>query len=681
MTSIDTSSRTSGSEKETRELGRPLRIRIIGCGPAGLFLARLVLLADPSADVRLYERNGPDSQEGFGLVFSDRTMAMLHNADPQTAELISKASVTWSDVELRLPAKTLRYAGYNFTAISRRDLLDILRQQARSVGARMEFHNARTAGELLHRGDAPHVVAIADGVNSSSRRAFSDHFGSQVDTGRAKYIWFRTAARFDAMTFPFAVTEYGAFAAHAHPYGEGVSSFVVETDEQTWTAAGMAGFAAVPRQPGDRADEHSRRLLTEIFADHLGGRPLVSGPGSRWLNFQVVRNERWWNGRMVLLGDAAHTAHFSVGSGTSMAMADAAALAAALAHGRTTTEAFGAYERERRQAVARTQSFAEHSMRWWATFGRRLHLPPHQFGLHFITRTGAISYAGLRNRHADRLNEAEAELHTAGSGRAAVTSAPAAPFVLGPVVLRNRLVTRLSGDADEQRAQWGAHPATESALVFTDWRGTGDGPAAALAPWTATAEQSAGPGPVPGVLLNAADALGGRAADAWAAGVRVVQVLLEPDASTDDKVLDAVFGTSAAWDVAVCAGISRPAQGAWSAEVDALVSRCRALRARGVAAVHVYGGEPTGHDVEETLACADRIRTEADVPTLVDAPVAWRPDMSDGDGADGWSATLRVAVLSGRVDLIGVMGRAPSDDPMPTQPSESQWPGRCPRPS
>jgi 2-polyprenyl-6-methoxyphenol hydroxylase-like FAD-dependent oxidoreductase len=653
---INDKSRLSRSGEKTGKLDRPLKISIIGGGPAGLFLARLIMLADSSAKVCLYERNGPDSQAGFGLVLSDRTMSALHNADPQTTELIGKASVTWSDIELRLPRETLCYTGYQFTAIARQNLLRILRQQAHQAGAHVQFHSAPTPDDLLQHGDSPHVVAIADGVNSGSRKAFSDHFGSQVDTGQGKYIWFCTTARFDAMTFPFIDTEYGAFAAHAHPYGKGISSFIVETDQQTWAAAGMAPSNPVSRPTGNGADEHSRRLLSEIFADHLGGRPLVGGPSSRWTNFRVVHNERWSNGRLVLLGDAAHTAHFSVGSGTSMAMADAIALAAALVSGRTTAEAFSAYERERRQAVARTQSLAEHSMRWWATFGRRLHLPPRRFGIHFITRTGAISYAGLRGRHADRLEEAEAELFTGGPGEAAGASALEAPFMLGPVRLRNRLLTRVPSDVGEHRVHFGAQPAVDSALVLTDWRGRLGGPAADLAPRTAAGRQRVDSGAVAGVVLNATDALTGGAADAWSAGAQVVVVLLEPDDSADDKVLDAVFGTSAR-DVAVCVGLTPPARGAWSAQGDALVSRCRSLRARGVAAVHMYSRASACDDVEDAMACADRIKTEADVPVVVNAPTTWGPDDS---GVEGWLETIKMAILGGRVDLVEFAGQAPA---------------------
>jgi hypothetical protein len=252
-------------------------------------------------------------------------------------------------------------------------------------------------------------------------------------------------------------------------------------------------------------------------------------------------------------------------------------------------------------------------------------------------------------------------------------SALAAPFRLGPVRLRNRLLTRVPCDVGEHRVHFGAHPAADSALVLADWRGTVGGPAADLAPRTATTKQLVDSGAVPGVVLNATDALNGGAADAWSAGAQVVVVLLEPDDSADDKVLDAVFGTSAR-EVAVCVGLSRPVRGAWSAQGDALVSRCRSLRARGVAAVHVYGREPASQDVEDVVACADRIRTEAEIPTVVNAPATCD---SDDDGVDSWLETIHVAILSGRVDLVEFVGHAPPRVPMSARPIEGNRPEPC----
>lgn len=232
----------------------------------------------------------------------------------------------------------------------------------------------------------------------------------------------------------FVRTRYGPMAAHCYPYGEGQSTVVVETDDATWRRAGLATSSPIGTDALD--------LLGEVFADTLGGHPLVSN-ASRWGTFTVVRNERWSHANTVLVGDAAHTAHFTVGSGTKMALEDGIGLAAALCGYDDRATAFAAYERDRRGEVERTQRWAGPSMRWWETFGRRLHLPPAQFGLHFLTRTPAVGYLGLRRRCPDRVDEAEAAyLRAAGADPGpAPTNAVAAPLWVGPSRLANRLVT------------------------------------------------------------------------------------------------------------------------------------------------------------------------------------------------------------------------------------------------
>jgi 2-polyprenyl-6-methoxyphenol hydroxylase-like FAD-dependent oxidoreductase len=345
-----------------------VRTVVIGGGPGGLFAARLIALARPGDEVRVYERASPDAGTGFGLVFSGRALSTVAVADPETAGLVRRAGVHWTDLELRPPGGKVRYGNHAFTALPRRALLGLLRDQAVRAGVRLTFGSAVTPAEV----DADVVVA-ADGAGSRTRDAGA--FGTTVTPGRARYIWFSTPARFDAMTFPFVRTEFGAVAAHAHPYGDGVSSFLVETDAATVDAAGVID------------PEHARAWLAEVFADHLGGHPLVPN-GSHWSRFRVVVNERWSDGNVVLLGDAAHTAHFSIGSGTAMAMRDAIALAEALRTDPLT--AFAGYERARRDSVTRAQANAGLSMRWWETFGQRLHLPAEAFAAQYLTRTGVV---------------------------------------------------------------------------------------------------------------------------------------------------------------------------------------------------------------------------------------------------------------------------------------------------
>ncbi|MEC3976903.1 FAD-dependent monooxygenase [Amycolatopsis sp. H20-H5] len=411
------------------------RVAIAGGGPAGLFLARMIGLKLPRATVEVYERNGPGDVSGFGVTLSDRTLSGLARHDPETHRLIIDASVTLSGIEVRPPGARLRYDGFGAAAISRHTLLKILREQATEAGARIHY---RARAEDL---DAD-VVAFADGARSSHRDARREAFGTETRTGAARYVWLGTSADFgDAATLAFERTEHGPVAAHCYSYGRSpgrssgsaMSTVVVELDETTWRAAGL--------DDGAEIDGDAPPWLSEVFAEHLDGHKLV-GNHSRWGRFTVVRNASWSDGNTVLLGDAAHTAHFTVSSGTKMALEDAIALGRALSeHDGHPAAAFAEYERLRRGPVARTQHWAEPSMHWWETYGRRLHQPPSQFGMHFLTRTRAISYLGLRRRCADRIDEAEADYFRAAGFTGTPPHAIAAPFTVDGVRLTDRLVT------------------------------------------------------------------------------------------------------------------------------------------------------------------------------------------------------------------------------------------------
>ncbi|MBG0823431.1 FAD-dependent monooxygenase [Planomonospora sp. ID91781] len=688
---------------------RRLRVDVAGGGPGGLFLARLLRLADPSSSVRVHERNGPDDTFGFGVVFSDRTMSSIRAADPETHELIRRASVSWSDMEVRLPGASLRYGGYGFTAVSRRVLLSILRRQAVRAGAEVRFHRELRLGP----DDGPgHVTVLADGAGSANRGRWAGRFGTAVETGAARYVWFGTEAPFDAVTFPFVPTGYGVFAAHAYPYGEGLSTFIVEADERTWRNAGLDA----PVRAG-LTDHRSREMLAGVFAEHLGGRPLI-GNASRWHAFRVVRNARWSAGNAVLLGDAAHTAHFSVGSGTKLAMEDAIALADALRRAGRPDEAFAAYEAARRGPVARTQALAERSMRWWESFGRRMHLPPHRFGMHFITRTGAIAYAGLRRRHGDRIAEAEAEfaaLARAGGppgtspvssvppdgrhrgtspgpagppdGRRPGTRPPAAvppgggpppirdggalglPVDLGPLRLPTRVAAWLPGGADPRDSPV---PRAGVSLVLADLRGTAAGSSESLerAVRGVAARAATMPGAVPGVVLGPDADPGAVGRAVHVGGVRFVEVV--PAEGVTDPAVVAALLDRVGRVAAVCAGLRCPAEDAWSGRAGRLLDRCRELRALGAACLHLHDAPPcagsAGAHWERLVGWADRIRTETGLPVLLDGPDGWAPC---GDGAgddagagnavgagtaigdgDDWASRLHVTVVSGRADVV-----------------------------
>ncbi|MFC5183319.1 FAD-dependent monooxygenase [Actinomadura harenae] len=405
----------------------------MGAGPAGLLTARMVGLLLPGAEVEVYERGEPGEASGFGVTLSARTLGGIAGADPDTHRRIVGASLPLSGIDIALPGRTLRYDGFEVASISRHTLLTILREQAEAVGARIRYRRA-VPPETLSDAD---VVALADGAASAHRTARAAGFGTTTLTGAARFVWLGTDAPFEPRTsFAFVRTPYGPMAAHCYPHADAGATVVVETDEATWRAAGFGGNASGP------LGDDRLGMLSEVFAEHLGGRKLV-GDRNRWSRFTVVTNRRWSVGNTVLLGDAAHTAHFTVGSGTKLALEDAIALATALSGHRDRAEAFDAYERARRGPVERTQRLAAPSMRWWEGFGRRLDLPAEEFGLHFLTRTPAMTLAALRRRCPDRLAEAEAAFRRrAGDGRPdAARHAVDTPFRLGPAALPNRLLS------------------------------------------------------------------------------------------------------------------------------------------------------------------------------------------------------------------------------------------------
>ncbi|WP_416983447.1 FAD-dependent monooxygenase [Streptomyces sp. T028] len=609
---------------------RPQTFAVIGGGPAGLFLARLIKLRAPQASVTVYERNAADATFGFGVVFSDRTMAAFEQADPKTCRRLREASAQWTDMELRHQGRSLRYGGYGFTAISRRTLLRILQEQATEVGAQLHFHHEIPLADSFHDAD---VVAVADGANSATRRAYAEFFGTTVDASGPKYIWFGTPARFDRVTFPFVQTRFGPFAAHAYPYEPGTSTFIVETDTATWRAAGMDVSTDEAQAPGV-SDIHSKELLEEIFKEHLDGHPLLVN-NSKWASFQVVRNDSWSHRNMVLLGDTAHTAHFSVGSGTKMAMEDAIALAEALDTEGTTADAFRAYEAKRRPEVQRTQNWAAPSMHWWGTFARRLHMEPEQFGFHFLTRTGAISYAGLKRRHASRIDEVESWFARRSAPDAPPEPGPARsavslPLTVDGTILANRIATVTPPDAVESSAQAGG------GLVIVDW--SAGGPDGSQDAWRAAIERVRWNGAEPMALLRAQDA--GGEAFARAVGIRMIERVLTTAAPQDG--------------MSVVVGVDCPPVPAWSSEGEDFVQWCSEQTRAGAIGVHLRlpREELTERGWGRALAYADLVRESSRKIVLLDAPDGWALAAPDSHRGESWGTRIHTALLSGRLDIV-----------------------------
>lgn len=367
----------------------PIRsVAVAGAGPGGLYLAISLKLRDPSLKVVVHERNRPDDTFGWGVVFSDQTLANLKANDPETAATIEAAFVHWDDIDVHIHGQTIRSGGHGFAGIGRQRLLSILHERARSLGVDLRFQSEVADIRAL---DADIIVA-ADGLNSRVRNESPEVFGVDIDVRSNKYIWLGTKQTFDAFTFAFTRTPHGWIWAHAYQFEPGASTFIVECTEATWRGL---GFDAMDQDQTCRAAE-------ALFADWLGGHALMSNArhlrGSAWLNFPRVACANWRDGKVVLLGDAAHTAHFSIGSGTKLAFEDAIRLAETLTEADDLDAGLAAYEAERRIGVLKLQSAARNSTEWFETVDRYVGLEPLQFTYSLLTRSQRVSHENLRLR-------------------------------------------------------------------------------------------------------------------------------------------------------------------------------------------------------------------------------------------------------------------------------------------
>ncbi|MBX9928492.1 MAG: bifunctional salicylyl-CoA 5-hydroxylase/oxidoreductase [Gemmatimonadaceae bacterium] len=376
-----------------------MRIVCIGGGPAGLYFGLQMKQAHPAHEITVVERNKPYDTFGWGVVFSDATLDNMRRADPVTAAEIEQAFNHWDDIEVRIKGRTMRTTGHGFLGIGRKTLLNILQRRAEALGVRLVFE--QEVDSDLDFPDADLVVA-ADGVNSRVRERAAAEFAPDVALRPNRYIWLGVRKRFDAFTFDFQRTAHGWFQAHVYKFDEDYSTFIVETTEDTFAAHGL----------GDMDQDASLQFCESLFADTLGGARLESNArhlrGSAWLNFARLICGRWHrhNGQshVVLMGDAAHTAHFAIGSGTKLALEDAIELArqcAAVDHDAARLgEALTAYESIRRVDVARIQNAARNAMEWFEVVGHRYadQLEPEQFMYSLLTRSQRISHENLRKR-------------------------------------------------------------------------------------------------------------------------------------------------------------------------------------------------------------------------------------------------------------------------------------------
>ncbi|TDD09397.1 2-polyprenyl-6-methoxyphenol hydroxylase [Nonomuraea deserti] len=362
-----------------------MRVAVAGGGPGGLFFATLIRRADPSIEVTVFERNRADDTFGFGVVFSDRTLAGIHEADPVLREALDAHGRHWQDIEVRLKGERIHCGGNGMAAIVRRTLLTLLQARARDVGAELRFSTEVTLDDL----GGYDLVVAADGTGSQIRERLAADLGVEVETATAKFIWFGTDYMFDGLTFVYERGPHGAFAVHGYPISEDMSTFIVETDEASWRRAGLDEFDVT--SPPGASDLKSKAYLEKLFAGQIDGRRLLTN-NSRWGNFRTRRTRTWHTltpRPVALLGDAVHTAHFSVGSGTKMAMEDAVELARALVnHPGDIPAALTAYQEAAQPSVRRIQESARPSLAWWEHFGRyHDHFEPWQFAYHFLSRS------------------------------------------------------------------------------------------------------------------------------------------------------------------------------------------------------------------------------------------------------------------------------------------------------
>lgn len=437
---------------------RPQRVAVVGGGPGGLYFALLMKKANPQHQVTVYERNAPDSTFGWGVVFSDQTLENFRAADAASHQQIIENFAHWDDIDVYLKGVRITSGGHGFSGIARQKLLNILQQRCRDLGVELRFNtevcdvtqisasmqdgrdeccvSTRKTGDSAAASEHYGLVVAADGISSGVRRRFAESFLPELETRPARFIWLGTTYKFKAFTFYFVKNQHGVFQAHCYRFDKDHSTFIVECDELSWRNAGFDQM---------NADE-TVAACERLFAAWLDGHPLLFNAThqtkSPWVSFLRVRNEHWFHNGIVLLGDAAHTAHFSIGSGTKLAMEDAISLSRALHSRNSISGALQHYEDERKTEALRLQNAARNSMEWFENVRRYVHLDPEQFTYSLLTRSQRVSHENLRIRDQKYLDNLERWFASRASGKQTDRAIPPmfTPFTLREMTVINRVV-------------------------------------------------------------------------------------------------------------------------------------------------------------------------------------------------------------------------------------------------
>ncbi|MBL0221027.1 MAG: FAD-dependent monooxygenase [Myxococcales bacterium] len=611
-----------------------MKIACIGGGPAGLYLGILVKRVAPEHDVVIYERNRPNDTFGFGVVFSDATLGHLAAADPETHAEITANFARWDDIEIHAAGEVLRSTGHGFCGLERKKLLEILQRRALALGVRIEFeHEIKSLSEVT-----ADLIVACDGVASWVRDALAAELAPRVDVRPNKFVWLGTTVPYQAFTFLFKDTPHGLYRVHAYRFHEQGSTFIVECREDTWRAAGFA----------DASEDTTVKLLEDIFHEELGGHRLIKNR-SIWRNFPTVRCGKWHAGNVVLMGDAAHTAHFSIGSGTKLAMEDSIALRDELLAepGRPIEAALAAYEARRRPEVLALQAAAQASLEWFEGTERYLHMTPVELTYSLMTRSLRVSHASVAKRDPHLARGVELLL----AAKAGVTSDPppsptALPLVVGGVRIPSRIVVAppcgMAPDDDALVALGGAAAAGAGLVVTPALPASALASDDAIVAWRRIVEFVHAKGAQIALRIGSGAMAATTAEHATFAGFDVLVL----DAGNDPQELEALPANLAAARAKWRAGSWLGAAVRDKPAARAAVVGHAAQLVRAGANVLWVSSPGDGSARLAAAPLADRLRNELSVAVCV-------------DGADAVLPDLDAAIAGGRADLV-VVDRLPA---------------------